>query len=138
MSPSSGILDFMSDDLRRVLVVDDEPATSRAIMRVLREAYEVETAASGEEGVEKLASFRPDIISSALQMPGLGGEQLLEEAQRLFPDSIRLVLTGHQSEDSWLPLDPSVSAYLAKPWSNEKLLSILAQLLDERSRRRSS
>jgi CheY-like chemotaxis protein len=128
----------MSDAPLRVLVVDDEPETARAIMRVLKTAYEVETAASGEEGVARLASFRPDIVISDLQMPGLGGQQVLEEAQRLFPDSIRLVLTGQQSEGSWLPFDPSVSAYLAKPWSNEELLSTLAQLLEERSRRRSS
>jgi CheY-like chemotaxis protein len=126
----------MSDVRLRVLVVDDEVDTARAITRVLKKDYEVETAASGEEGVTKLDSFRPDIVISDLQMPGLGGEQLLEEAHRLFPDSIRLVLTGRQSEGSYLPFDPSVSAYLAKPWSNDELLSTLVQLLDERSRRK--
>jgi CheY-like chemotaxis protein len=126
----------VSEAQLRVLVIDDEPETARAITRVLRKDYEVETAGSGAEGVTKLDSFRPDIVISDLQMPGVGGEQLLEEAHRLLPDSIRLVLTGQQSEGSWLPFAPSVSAYLAKPWSNDELLSTLTQLIAERSRRK--
>ena len=119
----------------RVLVVDDQAETTRALRRVLSERYDVETALSGAEGIAKLEAFRPDVIITDLEMPGLDGTALLEEAQRQLPGSIRLLLSGHQPESPGLHLDPRISAFLTKPWRNEDLLATLQRFLVERGRR---
>ena len=64
----------------RILVVDDEPQIRR-IMRVslTGAGYEVDDAKTGEEGLDKVREFRPDLVLLDINMPGMGG---LERAGR--------------------------------------------------------
>ena len=58
----------------RILVVDDEPQIRRVMRTALTGAgYEVDDAKTGEEALEKVRDFRPDLVLLDINMPGMGG-----------------------------------------------------------------
>src|SRR6202022_2662537 len=68
----------------RILAVDDEPAMTRAVVRMLRPAgHAVDTAASAEEALERLAVAGFDVVVSDMGMgPGMNGLELAEHVRR--------------------------------------------------------
>ncbi|HET7731102.1 MAG TPA: response regulator, partial [Usitatibacter sp.] len=61
----------------RILVVDDAPANVKLLDQVLRvSGYEVVTAASGREGLEKLAASKPDLVLLDVVMPEMSGYEV--------------------------------------------------------------
>ena len=58
----------------RILVVDDEPQIRRVMRTTLTgSGYEVDDAKTGEEALEKVRTFRPDLVLLDINMPGMGG-----------------------------------------------------------------
>src|ERR1700687_3945229 len=58
----------------RILVVDDEPQIRRIMRTTLTGAgYEIDDAKTGEEGLQKVRDFRPDLVLLDINMPGMGG-----------------------------------------------------------------
>ena len=84
-------------DLPRILCVDDEENILKAIARSLRKRYDITTAGGGREALAVLAEqTKPfPVIVSDMRMPGMNGAAFLEEAHRIHPDSVRILLTGH-------------------------------------------
>lgn len=79
-----------------VLLVDDEPNVLHALGRVLRkEPYEIMTANTAEEAAELLQDRSVDLIVSDEEMPGMSGTEFLAGVAREYPDTVRIVLTGH-------------------------------------------
>ena len=74
----------------RVLVVDDSAFVRKAVVRMLKEAADIEvvgTAADGEEGLAMARDLRPDVVTLDVKMPKLGGLETLERlmAERPVP-----------------------------------------------------
>jgi PAS domain S-box-containing protein len=114
---------------QRVLVVDDNTDAAASLALLLdMEAYEVRTAADGEEAIEQARIFAPQIIFMDLAMPRLGG---LEAARRIraLPEGghIRIIaLTGWgQEADRQRTRDAGMDHHLVKPVSLEALQSVL-------------
>jgi diguanylate cyclase (GGDEF)-like protein len=101
----------------KILVVDDEPANLELIVRMLRRKYEVVTASSGSEGLERLREERFAAILSDQRMPNMTGTEFLAEASRLVPETVRMILTGYAPEkDSMDAINVArVTTYLTKP-----------------------
>src|ERR1700722_5703752 len=120
----------------RVLIVDDEPEIARSLRRVLREVYEVCLVGSAEEAMAKLDELRPDVIISDFRMPEMNGAELLSDVGRRLPDSIRLLLSGFADLDANLLAKhaASISKFVKKPWKNDELVEIIAELIGERER----
>ena len=79
---------------RSILVVDDDPACARYLSLALRgEGYDVRLAANGVEAILALESARPDLVISDLQMPVMGGLELLDHARLRWPDVPFIVVT---------------------------------------------
>src|SRR5580700_8804942 len=95
---NENILDPKASDRRpivRVLAVDDERAACKLLSIMLRPpAFSCATATSGEEALLVLQQERFDAIISDLQMPGIGGLELLTQARRRYPHVAFLVTTG--------------------------------------------
>jgi DNA-binding response OmpR family regulator len=69
--------------MSKVLLIEDDKDLNDAYNMILKKAsYEVETTFNGEEGLEKLKSFNPDIILLDLIMPVKSGNDFLEEYYR--------------------------------------------------------
>ena len=115
----------------RILVVEDDD-DSREGLRVLLEAsgYEVETAANGLEGLEKLVSGKPDTAIVDIDLPGIDGYEIARRARRLPSlSAVRLIaLTGFgQDKDRAAAHDAGFNLHLTKPVSFATLRSRLAK-----------
>lgn len=87
--------------LPRILCVDDEPRVVQALAVHLRRGYRVLTALGGEEALERLRTEGPvAVIVSDMRMPGMDGATLLAKVCSLYPDTIRVLLTGEPGRDA--------------------------------------
>ncbi|MDQ7981720.1 EAL domain-containing protein [Paraburkholderia sp. SARCC-3016] len=122
-----------------VLLVDDEPGILSSLKRLLRNSrYEVLTAQSGEEGLEILASHAVDLIVSDMRMPQMNGADFLARAQALYPETMRILLTGYSEIDAVVKAvnEGGVYRYLNKPWDDQDLVMTVAQALEQRRLRK--
>ncbi|OXI93224.1 MULTISPECIES: HD domain-containing phosphohydrolase [Burkholderia] len=142
VSPETTGAAATSDDaggVPSILLVDDEPSVLSALRRVFRPAgYAILTAESGEAALEVLASTEVDLIVSDMRMPGMSGAEFLARARALYPDTMRILLTGYAEIASVMQAvnDGGVYRYLNKPWDDHDLLLTLEQALEQRRLRR--
>ena len=109
---------------RTLLLVDDEESILSALKRLLRrEGYRILTATSGAEGLELLAKNDVDVIVSDQRMPNMTGEEFLRLAKALYPDTIRLVLSGYADMQSITNAinEGAIYKFLSKPWDDQGL-----------------
>ena len=79
-----------------ILVVDDESEIREMLYRHFRyQGYEVETAADGNEALEKLSSAKIDIVISDIMMPGMDGIDLLKAIRDQYPMIHTIMITGY-------------------------------------------
>src|ERR1700757_1724933 len=82
----------------RILVVDDEPQIRRILRTTLTSAsYEVDDAKTGEDALQKLRDYRPDLVLLDINMPGMGG-LATSRAIRADPNIAIVMLTVHNTE----------------------------------------
>ena len=85
----------------KVMIIDDEPAITDMFEDALsREPYDVLCAASAEEALPILAQEQVDVVISDERMPGMSGSEFLSLVRQEYPDTIRMILTGHASLES--------------------------------------
>jgi response regulator RpfG family c-di-GMP phosphodiesterase len=114
-----------------VLIVDDEENITRALTRLLRlDGYTIHAASNGAQALEILAKS-PDIavIICDQRMPGMTGAQVLAEAYKERPDSVRITLTGFTdlaSAQSSIN-EGRVNHFLLKPWNDDQLRAIVRE-----------
>jgi two-component system KDP operon response regulator KdpE len=108
----------------RILVVDDEPQIRRIMRVTLTGAgYEVDDAKTGEEGLEKLREFRPDLVILDINMSGMGGLETCR-AIRADPNVAIIMLTVHNTEAAKVEaLDAGADDFVTKPFSTPELLA---------------
>ena len=84
---------------KHILIIDDEESVRKSFVLSLEgEGYEVETAASGEEGVRAIKRQRPDLIFLDLKMPGMNGVDTLYEIRKIDTDVHVYVITAFLKE----------------------------------------
>ena len=111
-----------------LLLVDDEPNVLAALRRVLRrDGYRILTADSGPQGLQLLASNPVDIIVSDQRMPGMTGVEFLRQAKTLYPNTIRIVLSGHTELRSVTDAinEGAIYRFLTKPWDDGQLRGVI-------------
>jgi len=119
-----------------VLVVDDYPDILQLLRTTLTEAYRVECAADGKEGLEKALALTPDLIVSDVMMPVMDGMELCRRLkQNPATSHIPVVLlTARADADSKLEgLENQADAYISKPFLAMELLLTLRNLLAGRA-----
>lgn len=85
----------MSDVKPRILCIDDEPQVLESIRLNLRRHFDVHVSSDGRQGMEVLLRDGPfAVVISDLRMPNMGGVEVLSEAARRSPYSVRMMLTG--------------------------------------------
>jgi DNA-binding NtrC family response regulator len=118
-----------------ILLVDDEPNILSALQRMLLDdnRYEVITAGSGLEALEKTAQAKVDLAISDHRMPGMTGVDLLTQIRQRNPDSIRILLSGYTDIDALIGAinEGEVYRFVTKPWNNDDLKRLIDQALEQ-------
>jgi len=111
------------DALRKVLVVDDDPAVRKSIDRVLSsKGYAVITAENGEEALRKLNEEKYDLVYTDIRMPGMSGLEVAEhvKAQRAWTPVV--IITGYGTDAAEARAKAAgVSGFVHKPLSPEMI-----------------
>jgi CheY-like chemotaxis protein len=122
---------------RKVLVVDDEEDIRTFLVTVFEDAgAEVEQAADGDECIAKAKTFKPDLISLDLSMPGKSGVDAFVELRKTegLQEIPVCVVTGHPEFRQVIydrPVPPP-EGYLNKPVDEDKLVSYVAHIIETR------
>ena len=109
---------------RTLLIVDDEDNIVSSLKRLLRrDGYHIVTANSGPQGLQCLAQFDVDVILSDQRMPGMTGVEFLRRTKELYPDTIRMVLSGYTELQSITDAinEGAIYKFLTKPWDDERV-----------------
>ncbi|WP_428825864.1 EAL domain-containing protein [Azonexus sp. IMCC34842] len=109
---------------RTILIVDDEENILASLRRLLRRnGYRILTATGGEAGLELLAVNEVDVILSDQRMPGMMGVEFLRRVKSLYPQTVRMVLSGYTELQSITDAinEGAIYKFLTKPWDDELL-----------------
>lgn len=132
MSGSSTYLQLPEDV--RVLVIDDEETMRQACTEVLRrEGFQVSTAASGDEALRMVQSDKPDVAFIDFKMPGLPGMAILDEFNVESPGTVKVVMTAYATISAALTaLRHGAFDFLPKPFTPDELRSIAMRAVEHR------
>jgi HD-like signal output (HDOD) protein/ActR/RegA family two-component response regulator len=104
--------------MRRVLFVDDEPRILEGLRRMLRaqrDEWDMAFAPGGEAALAMMGAMSFDVIVSDMRMPEMDGAALLTQVRNLYPQVVRIVLSGHTELSTALRVVPVAHQFLAKP-----------------------
>lgn len=108
----------------RILVVDDEPQIRRTLRTALTAAgYEVDDARTGEQALEKVREYRPDLVLLDINMPGMGGLAACREIRADAGVGIIMLTVRNSEQDKIEALDAGADDFVTKPFSTPELLA---------------
>ncbi len=108
-----------------VLIIDDEESIRESLQTLLElEGYAVETAGSGEEGLQRLGQRPFDLVLLDLALPGRDGLEILKEIHGRDPQLSVVMITAYGTlENAVLAMQAGAVNFVQKPWDNDKLLA---------------
>jgi len=120
-----------------ILLVDDDAAFRHVMAQELKRiGYEVATAASGEEAVQRVKAGDPEIVLLDLRLPGMGGLDALRAITANAPTTEVIMLTGHGSIDTAIEsIRIGAFDYVVKPCPLDELDIRIQRALERRALR---
>ena len=121
---------------KRILLVDDEPRILQALRRTLHwDGYQIFTATNAHDALELMKVDPVDLVVSDNMMPGTTGIQLFAQLVKLWPDTVRVMLTGLSDHEIALRAleQGSIFRFLTKPWDDVDLRITVRQALEHRT-----
>ncbi|TWT50563.1 Hydrogenase transcriptional regulatory protein hupR1 [Rubripirellula amarantea] len=125
----------------KVMFVDDEAnvlAGLRRMLRSQRKVWDMRFANGGEDALQELAKDPVDVIVSDMRMPGIDGAELLSRVSELYPNTVRLVLSGQSEHEKIFRAIGPAHQFMSKPCDPDVLISTIdracglqSQLSDE-------
>jgi diguanylate cyclase (GGDEF)-like protein len=109
---------------RTLLLLDDDESILASLVRLLRrDGYKVLKATHAAAALDLLAQNRVGVIISDQRMPEMSGVEFLHRVKRLYPDTVRMVLSGYTDLKSVTDAinEGAVYKFLGKPWDEELL-----------------
>jgi len=125
---------------QKILVVDDDDLLLDAVSQMLfRLGYHVIAANSGDQGLELFLKSECDIVLTDFEMPGLDGISLALHIKEKSPDTVVILMTGHDRESLMgLIRDSAVDLALFKPFDLLTLGKILRETEPQREQKQMS
>jgi two-component system, OmpR family, KDP operon response regulator KdpE len=114
----------MTNEGRRILVVDDEPQITRVLRRGLSShGYEVQVAFEGEEALSTFDVWKPDVVVTDLVMQNMSGLELCRRLRAI--SSVPIIVLSAKGEERIKveALDAGADDYVTKPFGMDELLA---------------
>jgi diguanylate cyclase (GGDEF)-like protein len=121
LPPTDGVANA---PLKTLLLVDDEPDILVALKRVLRlEGYNILTAGSAAEGFDMMALHPVQVILCDQRMPVMSGAEFFDRVKGMYPDALRIILSGYTDLESIMESinRGSIYRFYTKPWDSDVL-----------------
>ena len=122
--------------MSRILVIEDESAIRRVLVKILSEendTYQVEEAEDGLKGLEALKSNDYDLVLCDIKMPKMDGVEVLEAARKLKPEIPFIMISGHGDlETAVNTMRAGAFDYISKPPDLNRLLTTVRNALDRK------
>jgi twitching motility two-component system response regulator PilH len=124
---------FFGAHMARVLIIDDSPTETYKLTSMLeKNGHVVLTADNGEAGIALAQKELPDVVLMDVVMPGLNGFQATRQLSKM-PETahipVIIVTTKDQQTDRVWGMRQGAKAYLAKPITQEVLMSAMAEVM---------
>ncbi len=121
---------------RKVLFVDDQVEVTSSYKRLLRQHFEIHTAASAEEALTCLRVNKDTpyaVIVSDFKMPGMDGLDFLKEAKEISPDTTRVLLTGYADTETAATAinEGAIFRFLSKPCPTKEMITIINDCIQQ-------
>src|SRR5688572_29839281 len=114
----------------RVLFVDDEPLVLSGLRRMLRplsHEWEMTFVEGGNQALQEMARNPYCVVVSDMRMPGMNGAQLFELVAKNYPQTVRIILSGHADKNLIIQCVSTAHQFLAKPCEPEALKAAIAR-----------
>ncbi|MBB1139999.1 sigma-54 dependent transcriptional regulator [Myroides sp. WP-1] len=119
----------------KILIVEDESAIRRVLIRILEEEssdYKVDGAEDGAEGLQKITQEDYDLVISDIKMPKMSGDELLVEAKKIKPETVFVMISGHGDLETAInTMKLGAYDYISKPPDLNRLLTTVRNALDK-------
>jgi FixJ family two-component response regulator len=116
-----------------VLCVDDDACLLQGVAAVLRRRFDVTIAHGADEALNVMQTAGPfAIVVTDMRMPGLDGVALLKQTRVLYPDTVRILLTGESdvADAARAVNEGEVFRFLTKPCPGQVLEQVLTEAMD--------
>ncbi|GJQ60120.1 MAG: HDOD domain-containing protein [Candidatus Scalindua sp. AMX11] len=110
--------------MRRILFVDDEANVLQGLKRMLRKMryeWDTEYVCSGEEALDCMVKSPYDVVVSDMRMPRMDGVELLSTVMEQYPETVRIILSGHTDRDMIMKTVKCTHQFLVKPCDAETI-----------------
>jgi two-component system KDP operon response regulator KdpE len=113
-----------NDAQRNILVVDDEPQITRVLRTALSgQGYKVRTAGDGDEALEVMRQWTPDLVITDLSMPNMGGLELCRRIRSKSSVPIIVLSVRGGEKPKVEALDSGADDYVTKPFNMNELVA---------------
>jgi serine/threonine protein kinase/DNA-binding NarL/FixJ family response regulator len=118
----------------KLLIVDDERDNLDALVRLFRQRYEIFDTTRPEEALLILENNAIDILLTDQRMPGMTGIELIQWANELRPQLLKVIISAFVDTPTLLEAinNGAIHRYVIKPWEPDKLLATVEQLARNR------
>ncbi len=119
-----------------LLLVDDDTHIINSLKRALhKEPYEIFSANTAVEALALMNDYHIDLVISDEMMPGMKGSEFLSLISRAYPQTVRIMLTGHATLETAIRAinQGQIYRFLTKPWNDVDLAVTLRQALDHKT-----
>jgi DNA-binding NtrC family response regulator len=120
--------------MSKILVIEDEAAIRRVLVKILSEesnTYEVESAEDGVKGLSMIKEFDYDLVLCDIKMPKMDGIEVLEAAKKIKPEISIVMISGHGDLDTAVKtMRMGAFDYISKPPDLNRLLNTVRNALD--------
>jgi len=124
----------MAGDQVRILVVDDEESVRNLLQRILKEvSYDVVTAANGQEALDKVSQLNIELVLLDIKMPGMSGMEVLQQIAANWPETCVVMATAVGDAPTAVEaMKLGAYDYITKPFNRDDVVLKVRRALEKR------
>ena len=118
---------------QKILIVEDELGVAQPLKRALdlntNNLLQIEICSTAEDALEQMRAKHFDLLVTDFRLPGMDGLKLLEQAHRINPDILSVLISAYGSPDLETRVQKLASAYIPKPYHLRDIIKVIQNLL---------